>query len=293
MEVDPNNALAASYLVQTWLAKHDFDKAAVQLERVMSLDPSGDLGKKSCRQYADACLEEGTTALKTPDYDKAISYFNRASKYAPDNARIFDRRAFAWLRKEDFPKAIEDYTTLLGIEKNDVNYIHRGLAYQGNNDLVNALADFTEAANLNPRNAAAFANRGGAYMRRYGLTPDKGDLTNAKADLSTAVEICRKNPNSPDYHIDIEDALWLRALCYMLAEEYELAASDFDELIHLNPEMGRRLHARLDELAANFADAGNFSKAAEWETKAVEGAPDDKTKADYRSRLTKYQTGKP
>jgi hypothetical protein len=46
-------------------------------------------------------------------------------------------------------------------------------------------------------------------------------------------------------------------------------------------------------LAAAYAESGNFEKAKEWETKAIEMAPDEKSKQEVRSRLALYKQGKP
>ena len=289
-ELAPNDARAASYLGQTWLAQKDFKKAAVQLEKAISLDSNSDLGRKSGKACAEAYLEQGTAALKQGNYDEAILYFDRASGHDSLNALVFVRRAGAWFGKKDFAKAIDDLTASIKIKENDADYVIRGLAYRERGDLDKALSDFADAARLNPQNAAAFAHSGDVYMAKFDATGDKGDLDRAKAALNQAVAICQKNPGN-EFHI--EDALRYRALCHMLTkEDYELAAGDFEEILRLIPNGYTNLHVQLDELAAKFAEEGKFPKAAEWQQKAVNMAPDD-DKADYRSRLEKYRSGKP
>ena len=126
-------------------------------------------------------------------------------------------------------------------------------------------------------------------MAKFGDSGNADDLDRATADLSRAVELCRK---TPDAHFRLEDALLFRAACYRMARKSALAANDFAEVLRVDPKGAKRLHSQLDELAADFAQDGNSAEAAKWEAKAVELAPDEPTKAAYHSRLEKYRAGK-
>ena len=291
-------ARAATYLGQAWLGKKDYEKAAVEFERVMSLDPGGKWAEASRKPYAEVCLELGTAALKKGDYDTAIKHLNRASHYDPSNPRIFDRRAGAWFGKSEFAKAIIDYSKLIPLEtvNKDMAYVHRGVAYQENDDLDNAMKDFTEAIHINAQNSDAFENRGFAYLVKSQANGSAADLQSAIDDLSSAVKILHKNPDANDLEANskLERALRFRASCYMLANEWQPAAADFTEILRLDPHGGKGLHDLLDGLARGFADEKKFSEAAQWEQKAIDLAPDDaaEAKAGYRARLKQYQRAK-
>jgi Tetratricopeptide repeat len=62
-----------------------------------------------------------------------------------------------------------------------VAYVARGLAWQAKGDLDHALADYTDAIRLNPRDALAYNNRGLLWR-------EKGDADRAIADL-TAIRV--------------------------------------------------------------------------------------------------------
>jgi hypothetical protein len=47
-----------------------------------------------------------------------------------------------------------------------------------------------------------------------------------------------------------------------------------------------------DTLAAAYAESGDFAKAQEWQTKAIEFVP-QKVKPEYLARLELYKQGKP
>ncbi len=49
----------------------------------------------------------------------------------------------------------------------------------------------------------------------------------------------------------------------------------------------------MDTLAAACAENGEFGKAREWQTKAIEHLTHENDKKDYRSRLELYKQGKP
>jgi tetratricopeptide (TPR) repeat protein len=267
--------------------ERQYDRAIADLERAAELRP---LDARASKALAQAYLEQGTAALKKDDYDGAIKYFDQASQYDPGNPLIFVRRAGAWFGKKNLAEAIKDLTTSIGIKENDKDYLTRGLAYREEGDLDKALADFADAIRLNPQNAAAFAHRGEAYMTRFDTSGATADLDLALADLSRAVQLCRDNPQA-NFHL--QDALLWRASCYLLAKKYDLAAADFTEILGSGGESPKSLHVLLDQLAGGFAEQRELPKAVQWETKAIELAPDEDTKTDYQSRLKQYQAGKP
>jgi tetratricopeptide (TPR) repeat protein len=49
----------------------------------------------------------------------------------------------------------------------------------------------------------------------------------------------------------------------------------------------------LDTLAVAYAETGKFDKAAEWQQKAIELAPEGADKEPLRKRLELYRNGKP
>ena len=63
-----------------------------------------------------------------------------------------------------------------------VAHVARGLAWQAKGDLDRALADYTEAIRLNPRDALAYNNRGLLWR-------ETGDVDRAIADLTDAIRI--------------------------------------------------------------------------------------------------------
>lgn len=61
-------------------------------------------------------------------------------------------------------------------------YFNRGIAYKNKGDFDRAIADFTQAIQLNPKDAKPHVNRGNAYS-------DKGDFDHAIADYNEAIQL--------------------------------------------------------------------------------------------------------
>ena len=78
----------------------------------------------------------------------------------------------------------------------------------------------------------------------------------------------------------------------MLRDEYDLAADDFAEAVRLDPNSVQTSWELLDALAQGLAADGKFPKAAEWETRAVNSAPDE-IEARVPLPPQKFLAGKP
>jgi tetratricopeptide (TPR) repeat protein len=79
--------------------------------------------------------------------------------------------------------AIADYTEAIRLNpKDDSAFYFRGEAYRQKADYDRAIADYTEAIRLNPKDVfASYYARGGAYV-------DKGDYGHAISDLIIVAE---------------------------------------------------------------------------------------------------------
>ena len=72
--------------------------------------------------------------------------------------------AVCYVRKGDNDKAIADFTEAIQLDpKNAKAYIDRGSAYINKGDNDKAIADCNEAIRLDPKNADAYISRGVAY----------------------------------------------------------------------------------------------------------------------------------
>src|SRR5262249_52992206 len=65
-----------------------------------------------------------------------------------------------WLKKGEIERAIADYDLAIAFDASAVAFYNRALALQRKGDLAGALSDYTQAIELNPRDANAYLNRG-------------------------------------------------------------------------------------------------------------------------------------
>jgi tetratricopeptide (TPR) repeat protein len=74
-------------------------------------------------------------------------------------ATAFANRGVAYARKKDYDRAIADYTRAIEIDPRDAKtYNNRGLAYSIKGDYQRAISDLTAAVELHPKKAEPAAN---------------------------------------------------------------------------------------------------------------------------------------
>lgn len=96
-------------------------------------------------------------------------------------------RGVAYLRTEQFDKAIKDFGSVLTINSNNVRaYFYRGIAYMANNDFEISIRDFDKTIELKPDYGEAFFARGSAYAQL-------GNVYEAARNIKTAMIFSESN----------------------------------------------------------------------------------------------------
>ena len=243
----------------------------------------------SPRERAEACLARGTTALEQENYAEAIVELQQARKYNADDARISSRLGAAWFGRQEWRKAVENFSTALEIEPSDTDHLGRGRAYVALGKIAAAVADFQKAAELNPQNAAAHVALGGCCT-------DREDVDGAIIHFGDAIRVCSE---SPEPNFPVANAYVLRASAYLASasarsEHLDLAAADFVQAIQLgDPRDLPTLHGLLGVLADTYARHGRFSDAVKWAEKAVQWATDEDAKNRHQTATKNYKDAKP
>jgi len=125
--------------------------------------------------------------------------------------------------KGQYDKAIADYTKAIELNPRDAKaYNNRGNAYGNKGQYDQAIADYTKAIELNPRDATTYYNRGMSYGK------DKGQHDQAIADYTKAIEL---NPRFAAAYNN-------RGIAYYNKGEYDKAWED----VYKAQSLGSQVH---------------------------------------------------
>lgn len=164
---------------------------------------------------ADCYRIQRNTAQAGPAAEKAIGLLP-----VPKSAMEFYARALASYVLAKTKEALADYTQAIQLNPRFVRaYAKRAFIYVDNNQNELALTDFSKAIELNPQYAAPYFYRGNIYynLQKYEL---------AIADYSKAIQF---DPKDAGAYIN-------RGVMYKKLEKYDNALSDYTKAIELNPK---------------------------------------------------------
>ncbi|MEW6615701.1 MAG: tetratricopeptide repeat protein [Thermodesulfobacteriota bacterium] len=193
---------------------------------------------------------EKSTALTAWEWlDRGYAYFiagkNQDAIYAYTRAiqlglGVYTLRGLVFSRLKDYQKAIIDYTEAIELDTKDARagaYYSRGDAYSELGNYNQAIADYTRAIKLDPKFASAYAGRGFAYDKL-------GNYQQAIADYTIAIEL------SPKYAW----AYFSRGLVYEKLGNYNQAIVQYSKAIELDPKLAGAYFFR----GASYHELGNY-----------------------------------
>jgi tetratricopeptide (TPR) repeat protein len=251
--------------------QQNFDQALSDYSEAIRIDP----------KYVPALINRGNVYVTKREFDKAVADYSQAIQINPKDRLAYLNRGIALQAKKDYDKAIADYDEAirLGLQTAPV-YNNRGHVWELKRDLNRAISDYNEAIRLDPRYSLAFFNRGNAWQ-------SKGDFEKALADYAEKI---RLDPTSPWGYAG---RAWILATC---PDAKYRDGKKAVELAIQACELGVAKDPYLDEIrAAAHAEAGEFDRAVEWQSRALQDAsniPGTDTQGD-RLRLKLYQDKKP
>lgn len=135
-----------------------------------------------------------------------------------NEALAVNDRGVASFKKGEIDKAIADFTEAIGLNPKDATaYVNRAIASAANGQLDLALADCNAAIQLNPKLAAAYSVRGVTCER-------KGEHDKAIADCDQAIHLDDRQAN----------AFIARADAWLNKGEFDRSLADCDQAIRLD-----------------------------------------------------------
>jgi tetratricopeptide (TPR) repeat protein len=121
---------------------------------------------------------QGISHYQQGAYEKAIAAYSKAIELDSGFARAYNDRGLAYKASGNLERAIADFDQAIELGHDPLAwpYYNRAGAHLNLGDPERAIADYTKAVELDPTSAAAFGNRGLAYLR-------SGDNELATADF--------------------------------------------------------------------------------------------------------------
>jgi tetratricopeptide (TPR) repeat protein len=203
-------------------------------------------------------IHEGGSALRSKQYDKAISLLTSALQTNPEKniaSYIYFNRAMAYSEKGQLDKALSDWSAAIQLNpKNAAAYYNRGNVYSWRREYNLAIRDATTAIQLRPKYANAYHNRGAFHY-------DIGEFDKAIADFSEAIGFDPRSSTTFDG----------RALVYEDIDRFDKAMADYDRVLRIAPKDADDYAVR----GRAYFKKGNYKEAASAFKRALQLSPNN------------------
>lgn len=128
------------------------------------------------------------------------------------------------IHQGQYEKAIESLTRSIELKKDwEISYFYRAVAHQANNELDEAMIDYTKAISINPKMTDAYYNKAQITLSRKDIP--NPDIKKAIKDLEKALELDEK----------FIDALFAMAAAHKKLGNYHLALEYLEKLLQIEP----------------------------------------------------------
>jgi lipoprotein NlpI len=200
----------------------------------------------------DHCKFAGAVSTADESIAACDRVINDPKVTAPNRVVAFGSRCGWWWAKKDADRALSDCNEAIRADSRyAAAYVNRGNAYLLKSDVDHAFADFSEAIRLDPKNAWAYTERGNLYK-------DKGDFEHALADLNESIRL------EPNYAM----VFLARGDLYKSKGDLNSAMTDFNESIRIEPNYAFAYfnRGRLSYMMGNSPNAlEDFGKAIKFD----------------------------
>jgi tetratricopeptide (TPR) repeat protein len=270
---DPRDSHAYTARGTAFASMNELDKAVADFSEAIRLDPKA---AQAYHRRADIAYMK----QKSEEYDKALADYNEAIRLDPGDDWAYHVRGWIYYRRKDYDKALADYETAIKlVPKEAVFYRDRGNIALVREEYDKALADYSTAIELQPTYSVPWLQRARTWTA-------KKEYAHALADYEMAVEV--SSTETPPYPMSNTALAVFLAGC---PDDTIRNGKRALEAARKACELGQGAE-ELAALAAAHAELGEFDKAVDSQTKAVDAAPSE-SKPRHLERLQLYKTRKP
>ena len=181
------------------------------------------MSKNPSESAVDLAIEDFTEAIQLRErlIESVTEDPARVRRLKKDLARAYvSRGAARYWKKDESDNAIADYSEAIELDAKYADaYNYRGISYLSNGDVDNAIADYTKAIELDPEYADAYKDRATAHF-------GNSDFSNAITDYTKAIQLDPDDTNLYNY----------RGLVHFGNSEVDQAIGDFSRAIQLKPD---------------------------------------------------------
>lgn len=194
-------------------------------------------------------------ALSHLDIEKALADCSRSAALNPRDGRAHLLRAKLWMAQGQLDQAIDGLNEAIRLRPDSAHaYNARGVAWHKKGEFGRAIDDFNQAIRISPRYAQAYNDRGNTWQ-------SKGEYERAVQDYQEAMRV------EPEYASPFSNCALLLATCPDAKFRDGLKAFQYaSRAYQLN---GGRSWTNLENLAAAYAECGDFASAVEWAERAI------------------------
>ena len=304
LKLDPGYVPAMIERAMLWATRNRMDLALLDAERAIRADP----------RSSEARLERGVFYFKLKDYEKALADLDRARELGSRSIHVPMIRGSIYVERRQIDDAIKVFQEAISIEpKNYDAHLMLGSSYLLRSQPQRAVQAFSQAVKLEPEKGAGYGGRAVARMSlgqrelalvdlnqairyesmRADLFRDRGQIyamegrwPQAMADFDTALRV-----DANDVEANIVRA-WTLATCPdQSVRNGASAVASATRACELTQWISPRA---LATLAAAYAESGDYTAAAQMQSKAIAVTPPrDPVVGYYQACLNRYRSGKP
>lgn len=189
---------------------------------------AGELDSENCdiEDKSEVVYERGLLCWDDDEFEQALAFLEEAIRQNPQRMQYRMTRGNVYLELKRYKEALEEYQAGSDAYKNAPElYYNRGCAYEGLENINQAVEEYKKALELNDRYRNTNDKLYSIYRKRYNRNNRKADYEQALYYINKQLEI--RETSSAYFH---------RAVLYDDAMETELSLKDYEKSLEYEPD---------------------------------------------------------